>query len=104
VGDKAVVFVVAAAVLLVSLGSLVAVALTFRVWVRGLLGGVRVSLPDVVGMRLRRTPAGLVVDALLTLKYRGVEASTAEVESAYIAHKGQPFTPTELADLVIQRK
>jgi uncharacterized protein YqfA (UPF0365 family) len=101
-GEKVIPFVVAAALLLAGIAPLLVFVLIFRVWVRGLLGGVRVSILDVLGMRLRGNPVGLLVDALLVLKQRGIEASIAEVEATYIAHQGQPYTPSDLADSVVQ--
>jgi uncharacterized protein YqfA (UPF0365 family) len=95
-------FVVAAFLLLAGIAPLLVFALIFRVWVRGLLGGVRVSLLDVLGMRLRGNPPGLLVDAHLVLKQRGIESSIAEVETTYVAHKGRGFTPSGLADEVVQ--
>ena len=101
-GDKIILAVVIAALLLGGVAPLVAFALVFPVWLRALLGGARVSILDVLRMRLRGHPAGVLVDALLVLKYRGIESSIAEVEKTYIAHKGQSFTASELADLVLQ--
>ena len=105
--DTIILFVVAAASLIGCVGwllTLVLTFLTFRVWIRGRLGGVRVSILEIVGTRLRGAPPGLLVDAMLDLKRRGVEASAAEVESAYLRRKEERFTAAELADLVLQRR
>lgn len=72
-------------------------------WLRAFMSGAPVSMLHIVGMRIRGNPPGLMVDTLAALKHRGVDATMHIVESTYLAHKGQPFTPAELADLVEQR-
>jgi uncharacterized protein YqfA (UPF0365 family) len=75
-----------------------------RVWIRGVLGGVPLSILDIIGMKLRHNPPGLLIDTALALKHRGFEVGVQEVEKAYMAYKGRAFTPSELADLVVQRR
>jgi uncharacterized protein YqfA (UPF0365 family) len=67
------------------------------------LGGAQLSLLELIGMRLRGNPPGLIVDALLVLTHRGVRATAADVESTYMAHKGTGISLTELVDLVQDR-
>jgi len=74
--------------------------LTVRVWIQGLLCGVPVSIGQIIGMRLRGNPPGLIIDTIFTLKGRGFATNAAKVETVYIANKGQFLTPNQLADLV----
>jgi hypothetical protein len=46
---------------------------------------------------------GLLIDTAVALKHRGLEVGVQEVEKAYLAYKGQTFTPSELANLVVLR-
>ena len=103
-GDRTTLLITWAALLVIGLVFLAGLFSVLRVWVRGVLGGVRVSILDVIGMKLRRNPPGLLLDTALALKHRGFEVGVQEVETAYMAYKGQPFTPSELADLVVQRR
>jgi uncharacterized protein YqfA (UPF0365 family) len=102
-GDQTTFLITWAALLVISLVYLAGLFSVLRVWVRGVLGGVRVSILDVIGMKLRRNPPGLLLDTALALKHRGIEVGVQEVEAAYMAYKGQAFTPSELADLVVRR-
>lgn len=101
--NAAFLLVSAGLVLLMTIGSLLVLLLAFRVWLRAFLSGARVSVIDILGMRLRGNPPGLLVDALLALRHRSVDASLRDVESTYVAHKGMPMSPIELAELVEQR-
>jgi|SRR5579872_274320 len=102
--DKSIALVVMSIICLLFILSLLLVfVLIIPAWMRGLLGGVRVSILEVVGMRVRGNPAGLLIDTMLALEHRGIKARSHDVESAYIANKGMHFTPTELADLVADR-
>ena len=102
-GDQTTLLITWGALLVISLVFLAGFFSVLRVWVRGTLGGVRLSLVDVLGMKLRRNPPGLLLDTALALKHRGFEVGVPEVEAAYMAYKGQAFTPSELADLVVRR-
>ncbi len=44
-------------------------------WVRAFLFRIRLDLSDLIGMRLRRTPVNLIVDALVSIKVRGHRVS-----------------------------
>jgi hypothetical protein len=102
-GDQTTLLITLAALLVIILVFLAGFFSVMRVWIRGVLGGVRISIFDVIGMKLRRNPLGLLIETALALKHRGFEVDVRQVETAYMAHKGQTFTPSELADLVVQR-
>ena len=77
-------------VLMVLLGIavLVLIGLFFyflKVWVRALVSGARVSLFNLVGMKLRRVPPQLIVDARIRLVKAGLNVDTNALEAHYLA-------------------
>lgn len=57
----------------------------FTTWLRALLSGAAVSIPNLVAMRLRGVPYKLVVEARITAVKAGIEISTEQIESHYLA-------------------
>jgi len=57
----------------------------FSVWLKALLSGAPVSLFTLVAMRLRGVPYSLVVDARITAVKAGIELSSNDLESHYLA-------------------
>lgn len=68
-------------------------------WIRSFLSGGRISLFQVIGMRLRGSPASLIVDAHVSLLHRGEAIRIQEVESRYLAHRGRIHSSRELVEL-----
>lgn len=91
---------------LVVMGTLVfAVAFSFallilRPWVKATLAGAPVSIFHIIGMRLRGTPPGLIIDALVQLRMRGTETTVREVETQYLAHQQRIRAAFDLVDAV----
>ena len=56
-----------------------------KVWVRALMSGARVSVTSLVGMKLRRVPPSLIVDARIRLIKAGLSLSTDMLEAHYLA-------------------
>ncbi len=56
-----------------------------KVWVRALMSGARVSITSLVGMKLRRVPPSLIVDARIRLIKAGLDLSTDIIEAHYLA-------------------
>ncbi len=54
-------------------------------YVRALVSGARVSLIDLVGMKLRKVPATVVVNSRIQATRAGLEISTAEMETHVLA-------------------
>ena len=77
--------------LLFVLGALVVIifVITFfyflGVYVRALMSGARVALWSLVGMKLRRVPPALIVDARIRLFKAGLNVSTDALEAHYLA-------------------
>ncbi len=57
----------------------------FKLWVRAIMSGARVSLFNLVGMKLRRVPPNLIVDARIRLVKAGISLGTNALEAHYLA-------------------
>ncbi|MBN2301974.1 MAG: flotillin-like protein FloA [Lentisphaerae bacterium] len=55
------------------------------VWIRALMSGAKVSLGSLVGMKLRRVPPSLIVDARIRLVKAGLSLETDALEAHYMA-------------------
>ncbi|HRE79984.1 MAG TPA: flotillin-like protein FloA [Opitutaceae bacterium] len=73
----------------------------FSVWLRAWLAGAYVGFLDLVAMRLRQVPYGLIVDARITAKKAGIELSIDEIEAHYLA--GGNVVPTVQAIIAAQK-
>jgi uncharacterized protein YqfA (UPF0365 family) len=73
----------------------------FSVWLRAWLAGAYVGIVNLVAMRLRQVPYGLVVDARITAKKAGIEISIDDVEAHYLA--GGNVIPTVQALIAAQK-
>lgn len=73
----------------------------FSVWLRAWLAGAYVGFADLVAMRLRQVPYGLMVDARITAKKAGIEISIDEFEAHYLA--GGNVVPTVHALIAAQK-
>ncbi len=56
-----------------------------RLWITALASRVNVSLISLVGMRLRKIPPSLIVNALINARKAGLEAATDILETHYLA-------------------
>lgn len=56
-----------------------------KVWVRALMSGARVSLFNLIGMKLRGVPPTLVVDARIRAVKAGMDVDTDSLEAHYLA-------------------
>ena len=77
-----IVYVVLAIIVLVVVG---VVLNFFNTWLKALLAKAHVGFPTLVAMRLRGVPTNLIVDARITASKAGIELSTNELESHYLA-------------------
>ncbi|MGI8980348.1 MAG: hypothetical protein ACR2FY_14065 [Pirellulaceae bacterium] len=69
-------------------------------WLRGFLGGAPVMVLQLIAMRFRGVPPGLIVDALVTLVQRHPHdlSRVRMAESLYLAQRGLIDSPAQLAD------
>ena len=94
---------VAVVTLVVMLVFLVAFGSLFFSWLRAFTGGAPVMLFDLIGMKLRRVPPGLIVDELVALVQRGRphdRRNCSRAQRIYLARCGQIHSSQELADLL----
>ena len=80
-----VIIVVVAVVGLVVFGIIVSF---FSVWLRAWLAGAYVGFTDLIAMRLRQVPYGMVVDARITAKKAGIELDWNRACAIDLATKG----------------
>jgi len=71
-----------------------------RPWLRAVLSGGQVSLMSIIGMRLRGSPAVLLVDTYLMMLHQGEQTSILMVESVYLANRDKVTDAESLAQLV----
>ena len=57
----------------------------FTVWLRAWLAGAHVSILNLVAMRLRKVPCGLIVDCRIAAIKAGIKLSTDQLEAHYLA-------------------
>lgn len=97
------VVVVLTTVTVIMLAMAVAFFSLFYPWLRAFLSGAPISVIQLLGMRLRGVPPGLVVDALVTVVHRGHghdPRRSVIAESIYLAQRGIIHSPEQLADLI----
>jgi uncharacterized protein YqfA (UPF0365 family) len=54
-------------------------------WITALFAGVKVSIGELIGMRIRKVPPGIIVNSLITATKAGLEVTTRELETHFLA-------------------
>lgn len=54
-------------------------------WVTAIFSNVRVTLGELIGMRFRKVPPGIIVNSLITATKAGVKLTTSDLETHYLA-------------------
>ncbi len=57
----------------------------FKVWIRALASGARVTIASLIGMKLRKVSPLVIVDARIMAVKAGMEISTNDLETHYLA-------------------
>ncbi|AHF90193.1 hypothetical protein OpiT1DRAFT_02611 [Opitutaceae bacterium TAV1] len=73
----------------------------FSVWLRAWLAGAYVGFTELIAMRLRQVPYGLVVDARITARKAGIDISINDIEAHFLA--GGNVVPTVQALIAAQK-
>lgn len=73
----------------------------FSVWLRAWLAGASVGMLNLVAMRLRQVPYGLIVDARITARKAGIAISVDDIEAHFLA--GGNVVPTVQALIAAQK-
>lgn len=61
-----------------------------NLWITAIFSGVKVGLFELVFMRIRKVPPRIVVDAMITATKAGLDVTTSEVETHYLAGGNVP--------------
>ncbi len=74
----------------IGVGSLIffSVFITFvpiPLWINAMFAGVKVTLGSLVGMKLRKVPPGIIVNALITAVKAGLQLTTNDLETHYLS-------------------
>lgn len=83
-----------AIVLLFGLFFLVVFFSFLRLWIQCFLTGAKISIWDLLGMKLRNVDYGMIVRQKIALVQAGVKVSTQEMEAHYLSRGNVPKTST----------
>jgi len=61
-----------------------------NLWITAIFSGVRVSLIELVAMRIRKVPPSIIVNSLITANKAGLDLTTRELETHYLAGGNVP--------------
>lgn len=70
-------------------------------WARAFTSNAPVPLMAIVGMRLRRTPPHLLIDAYIRLVKKDMKPKMDDIELVYINHRERIHNAADLVDLVL---
>ena len=56
-----------------------------NLWITAIFSGVRVGLLELVAMRIRKVPPSIIVNSLITAKKAGLDLTTNDLETHYLA-------------------
>src|SRR5690606_8936294 len=56
-----------------------------NLWITAIFSGVRISIKDLIFMRIRKVPPSIVVNALITATKAGLKLTSNEIETHYLA-------------------
>jgi uncharacterized protein YqfA (UPF0365 family) len=65
-----------------------------RLWIQGLLTGAKISIFDLVGMKLRNVDYQMIVRQKIALVQSGIKVNTEELEAHYLSRGNVPKTAT----------
>jgi uncharacterized protein YqfA (UPF0365 family) len=89
-----VIFVTLAIVLLLAIFFLIVFFSFLRLWIQCFLTGARISIWDLIGMKLRNVDYAMIVRQKIALVQAGVKVSTGEMEAHYLSRGNVPKTAT----------
>ena len=59
-------------------------------WITAIFAGVRVTIGELIGMRIRKVPPGVIVNSLITAIKAGLNVSTRDLETHFLAGGNVP--------------
>jgi uncharacterized protein YqfA (UPF0365 family) len=93
-GGNAWLVLIAAIILLVGVFFLIVFFSFLRLWIQCFLTGARISIWDLIGMKLRNVDYAMIVRQKIALVQAGVKVSTGEMEAHYLSRGNVPKTST----------
>src|SRR5262249_40110637 len=80
--------------LLLGIFFLVIVFSFLRLWIQCLLTGAKISIWDLIGMKLRNVDYAMIVRQKIALVQAGVKVATQDMEAHYLSRGNVPKTAT----------
>src|SRR5262245_61179275 len=59
-------------------------------WITAIFSGVRVTIGQLIGMRLRKIPPSIIVNSLITATKAGITLTSSDLETHYLAGGNVP--------------
>jgi uncharacterized protein YqfA (UPF0365 family) len=59
-------------------------------WITAIFANVKVTIGELIGMRIRKVPPGVIVNSLITATKAGLQLTTRELETHYLAGGNVP--------------
>lgn len=59
-------------------------------WITAIFAGVKVTIGELIGMRIRKVPPGIIVNSLITATKAGLSVTTRELETHFLAGGNVP--------------
>lgn len=59
-------------------------------WITAIFAGVKVTIGELIGMRIRKVPPSIIVNSLITATKAGIPLTTTELETHYLAGGNVP--------------
>lgn len=59
-------------------------------WITAIFAGVRVTIGELIGMRIRKVPPSIIVNSLITATKAGIQLTTGDLETHYLAGGNVP--------------
>ena len=59
-------------------------------WITAIFAGVKVTIGELIGMRIRKVPPSIIVNSLITATKAGIPLTTVELETHYLAGGNVP--------------
>ena len=59
-------------------------------WITAVFAGVKVTIGELIGMRIRKVPPSIIVNSLITATKAGLQVTTRELETHYLAGGNVP--------------
>ncbi len=54
-------------------------------WITAIFAGVKITIGELIGMRIRKVPPGVIVNSLITATKAGLQVTTRELETHFLA-------------------